>query len=109
MGDVTFRESRGLPANEHAKKVAKETNSKKQKRDARNFYTLIDSKKLLLITVKASGLYTSYFGSVKKIGKDVLDVKIKQWKKDGKWVEQGLIDDVCVPIMESMQAEQARR
>ena len=110
MGEQqTFRESRGLPANEHAKKVAKESSKKKETKSVKTFYTLIDSKKILLLTVKSNGLYTSYFGNAKKLGKDIVDVKIKQWKQRGQWIEQGLIDDVTAPLILEMQAQESRR
>lgn len=109
MGDVTFRESTGIPANQHAKRLAKESSKKKDVKPFKTFYTLIDSTKILLLTVKPSGLYRSYFGNAKKLGRDIVDVKIKGWKARGQWLEQGLIDEVTGPLILEMQSEQARR
>jgi uncharacterized lipoprotein YddW (UPF0748 family) len=115
MGDdLKYGEAPGLPAVEHAKKRIAEKKAKaKAEREAKKtkyakvFYTLIDSKKIIMLTVKPNGLYRSFFGHAKKLGPDMVKIQIKKWKEKNQWIEQGLIDDIIPDLIEKMQAEQA--
>ena len=84
--DKTFKEAEGLPANQHAKKIAKQK-SGKQKADQVTFFT-IKNNKFLKVTVKKNGAYTSYIGNGAKISSSEKTIMIKQWQADDVWVPE---------------------
>ncbi len=112
--DYKFGQAPGLPAVEHAKKriqerkAAKSAEAKaKKEKYAKNLYTMIGGK-VIMLTVKPGGLYRSYFDSVKKLGPDIFKAKVKKWKEAKIWVDELSIDEVVTPMMEQMQADQAK-
>lgn len=85
MGEnEVFGSAPGLPAVEHAKKRAKQ---KRQSVTAKTFYTLKGGVKIVMLTVKSNGCYSSYFGNTKKLGADIVSLKLKEWKQKGQWLE----------------------
>lgn len=84
--DVTFTESQGIPANEHAKQLAKEKSKKKEVK-----YDYVFSQfgsKILKVTVKPHGIYKEYVGNLsKKKEAPMLKDEIAKWKAEGLWVE----------------------
>lgn len=83
--DPTFAESVGLPANEHAKKLAKQK-SKSEPTAKGVFYTQKEKEKIIKLIVKKDKVYSVYLGSLKK-HKDALGGMIKRWKEEGVWLE----------------------
>jgi hypothetical protein len=90
--DLSFAESKGMTANEHAKKLAKEK-SKAKKPKYESVYT---SKgfKVLKVTFKANGQYQEYVGSLsKKKEAQMLKTEIANWKKLGIWVDEHSLEE----------------
>jgi len=83
--DQTFAESSGLPANEHAKKLAKEK-SKRPPTPKGVFYTQKEKEKVVKLIVKKDKVFSVYVGSMKK-HKDALAGMVKKWKEEGVWLE----------------------
>lgn len=83
--EKAFSEQQGLPAVEAKKKAARAKKGVPQQQ-GKTFYT-INGQKILMLTVKRNGCYSSYFGRVDKLGHDVLDLKKKEWKSKGQWLE----------------------
>lgn len=75
----------GNPSIEWAKLKAKEKAARKEK-SFKDFYTQKDGK-ILLVTIKSNGAYSSYIGNGKK-HKEQLKPLIARWKKDGVWIEE---------------------
>lgn len=83
----TFAESQGLPANKHAKELAKaEAKAKKVPTPKGVFYSLKAGNKVVKHIVKPHGLYQDYIGNLSR-HRDGLEPKIKQWKAEGVWAE----------------------
>lgn len=83
-----FGDAPGLPAVEHAKNRIRE--KKQRKADApgtKTFYTL-KGEKILILTMKHNGCYSSYFGNTAKMDKQIVASQIAKWKTAGKWLEQ---------------------
>lgn len=102
--DVTFAEAQGIPANEHAKKLAKEKSKHKQQK----YDSVYSSKdqKVLKITVKPNGVYTEYVGSLSKKKPEAkgLVEQIAIWKKDGLWIESYALKDYCSKQIEKLNS-----
>ncbi len=97
--DETFAEAKGIPANVHAKKLAKEK-SKKAKVPAGVFYTQKGNKVLKMI-VKPGGMHSVFIGHAIK-HKDVLAGSIKGWKAEGAWAESHEIPAKKAQILASL-------
>lgn len=82
MKEELFVEAKGLPANEHAKKLAK---GKKKAAPAGTFYT-VSGEKVLKKIVKGGKVFSVFIGNKRK-HKDVMDPAIEGWKKQGVWCE----------------------
>lgn len=85
----TFAESKGLPANAHAKTLAKKAakeKAQKKTRASESFYTTKNPDKIVKIIVNSGAVHEVYVGNAKR-HKEHLDVLVKQWKKEGVWVE----------------------
>ncbi len=88
--DVTkFADNPGLPAREHEKKLAKEKSAKdlKNKVAAKEQYYTIKNGKILQITIKPNGAYSSYVDSLEKRG-DQYKAEIKRWAAEGKFIPE---------------------
>ena len=83
------------PMSEHAKEVAKE-NSRKKVVPRKEFYT-IENGKVLKITVKPNGAYSTFIAREETITK----AEINKWKKEGKFVYSHEKDEVCSAFIES--------
>ena len=96
------KDPRGTPQNEHFKKLAKQRSEKlKEVVTKKTFYTTSeDGKKILFMTVKACGVYSSYIGKAAKM-QDYLTRK----KKDGTFVHSGDADALGVKWMNELQKE----
>lgn len=94
MSDIqdTFKEMVGLPANEHAKKKAKEKSAKKPAFQ-KEVYT-IKNGKILRVVLKPNGAYNTYVDSLKKIGQAKYKVMVDKWLKEGKWVHEHEAEDM---------------
>lgn len=82
--DETFAEAKGLPANAHAKALAKEKSKIKIEPHAA-FYTSKGTK-IIKVVVKAQGSHEVYIGNMIRHKADLNPI-IDKWKKEGKWVE----------------------
>ncbi len=102
MGEENYEygDAPGLPSVEHAKKRAKQ---KKEAATIKTFYTIKDGKKIIMLTIKPNGCYSSYFGNVLKIGKDVLTIKQKAWKAKGQWLEPHEIEAKVSEVIKQLQ------
>lgn len=90
-GDETFAESQGLPANAHAKKLAKEKAAKEKKATPKGVFYTIRGTKILKVMVKPHGTYTDYIGNMKR-HQDGLEPMVKKWKAEGVWVGADSVD-----------------
>lgn len=95
------KDDRGNPANEHAKKLAKEASTKKVKL-VKTIYTVKDGK-VLRIDVKPNGSYSSYIGNYKK-NKEQINVLIKQWEKESVWVPEHQVEESISKIIAEFTA-----
>lgn len=92
--DLSFQESKGMTANEHAKKLAKEK-SKVKKPKFKSAYTQ-KGFKVLKVTFKPNGQYQEYVGSLqKKKEATILKTEILKWKKEGIWIDEHSLEDVA--------------
>ncbi len=99
-GDETFAQTKGLPANVHAKKLA-QAKSKKSASVYPVFYTQKGMKVLKMIA-KPGKTLSVYVGNMSpKKHKVVLDAMIAKWKKDGVWLAEHEAKDK----MSAIQAE----
>lgn len=98
---VLAKDERGNPANEHAKKLAKENSAKKIK-PVKTLYTVKDGK-VLRIDVKPNGAYQSYIGNYKK-NKDAINTLIKQWEKEGIWIPEHAVEEAVSKIVAEFAA-----
>jgi hypothetical protein len=99
MSEETFKESKGLPANEHAKKLAK---TKKPKvKPSREFYTLKNGK-YLKITVKENGDYSTFICREKTMKEADKKAMVAKWDKEGKWVEAHKVDEVAEKLRKEL-------
>lgn len=105
MGEEQYKfgDAPGLPAVEHRKKAVKE--KKKSAAPTKTFYTLVGSKKIVILTVKPNGCYRSYFGNVEKLGADVFQVQRKKWVQSGQWIEPYEIAEKVTKVIEQLQAQ----
>lgn len=99
-----FADNPGLPANTHAKKLAKEA-SKKQQKDAefvKVLYTRVGSK-ILMMKVTPKGAKSTYIGNVSK-EKEAPHIKlqIEKWKKDKVWCEEHEFQEMSGKIREEL-------
>ena len=94
MGDLDFKDIQGLPANEHAKKKAKEKSKNNlSKKNEKIFYTQKGSK-VLKVICKANGAYSSYVGNLNKPKhKAMLLLEIKKWQKEGIFIPEHAADE----------------
>ena len=87
VADETFEETKGLPANAHAKKLAKAASVKKDV-PANVFYTQKGLKVLKLIS-KPGKTVSVYIGNLSpKKHKAALETLIAGWKKAGVWLNE---------------------
>jgi hypothetical protein len=84
----TFKESTGIPANEHAKKKSKEKSVLAKKEKPEEIFYTIKNGKILQIKVRANGAYSSFVGKKSKLPKDTFDVNVKTWKTEGTWLSE---------------------
>ena len=91
--EETFKTSKGLPANEHAKKLAKADSAKKAKKPKYKEFFTIKNGKYLHVIVKENGLYSSYVGKDKRLTQEQKKQYISQWEKEGIWVPEHKADD----------------
>lgn len=88
--DLTFKEQKGTPANEHAKKLAKQ---KVKKSKYETVYSQNGSK-IVKVTFKPNGAYQEYIGNYsKKKEQSILKAEIAKWKKEGVWVDEHSIKE----------------
>lgn len=107
---ASFADNKGLPSNAHAKKLAKE----KAKRHAENvgveyekFYTK-KGDKILLVTVKHNGAYSSYVDNYKK-KEAAFKPLIKKWAAEGKFVAEHEYEDFVAEAVVRARAVHAKR
>jgi hypothetical protein len=94
LEEQTFESSKGIPANEKAKKLAKEK-SKKEKIKYKTYYTQKGSK-VLKVTFKKNGQYQEYIGNLsKKKENEILKLQIKAWSKEGIFIPEHQLDEVA--------------
>ena len=86
---------------EWAKLKAKEKSQRKEK-PSKSFYTQKDGK-ILLVTVKYNGAYSSYIGNNRK-HKEQLKPLIAQWKKEGSWVDEHDHEEFIKTAIEELQS-----
>lgn len=84
----TFKESTGIPANEHAKKKAKEKSELSKKAKPEEIFFTIKGGKILQLKVRANGAYSSFVGKKSKMTKDAYDTQVKKWKAEGVWLSE---------------------
>ncbi len=108
--DQTFEESAGLPGNEQAKRKAKEKSSKEasKKKLQESFYTMKNSK-VLKMTVKPNGAYSTYIGKIKKdkdgkSNKAEVEMSISNWTKKGEWVHEHEIEGKVKELLEKFNS-----
>lgn len=77
----TFAESKGLPANAHAKALAKQK-SKQKPEEHLAFYTQ-KGDKVIKVIVKKRGSHEVYIGNMKR-HRSSLEPFIEKWKREGK-------------------------
>lgn len=100
--EKTFAEAEGLPANAHAKKLAKEK-SKKKKVEQGVFYTQKGDKVVKMI-VKPGRVFTVYIGNLKR-HKDGLAGPIKEWQAQGAWVKPHEIEQKIAELKKQLEAK----
>lgn len=92
--DLTFTESLGSEANQHAKKLAQNKSKKKSKK-----YDCVYSQKgmkVVKITVKPNGIYQEYVGSMAKTKSNeaaMLKSEVVKWKKENIWIEPHMLKE----------------
>lgn len=112
--DYKFGDAPGLPAVEHAKKRIQERKAKekaekklKEGKYRKTFYT-VSKGKIIMLTVKPSGLYRSYFDSMKKMGPDLFKSKLKKWREAGQWLEEFAVEETVHDLINKMQDDMAK-
>jgi hypothetical protein len=89
--DETFAESKGLPENFHAKKLAQADSKAKAKAKGTQYpicYSKVGNKVVKLIS-KPGKTVSVYIGNLSpKKHKAALEGLIAKWQKDGVWVEE---------------------
>lgn len=99
--EKAFNEQPGLPAVEAKKRAVR---AKKVEQKSKTFYT-VKGVKILMLTVKRNGCYSSYFGRVDKLGPDVFQLKQKEWKQKGQWLESYQVDEEVSKIQKQLASE----
>lgn len=101
MEPKSFSDMPGLPANEHAKKLAKEKSSKKSETQE-DFYTIVGDK-VKHVAATARGLKTlQYIGKKSKMGaKQFQDFKQMQLARE-KWVEEHELEEKSAQIVKRL-------
>jgi predicted peroxiredoxin len=100
LKDKTFKDAEGLPANAHAKKLAKAA-SKKEKEKVKIYYTQ-NGPKIVKIYISAKGARSEYVGNVMK-EKNLQD-KMKEWRTQGIWIDEHEYQEKSSKIREQMAA-----
>lgn len=104
--DQSFAEVKGAPAIEHQKKLAREKKAQsKAPKKSKQFFTVKDGK-VLSITVKPNGAYSTYVGTkakMEKKSKGSYETQVKLWKKDNLWVAEEDFNDTCQLYVEELQ------
>lgn len=104
----TFKEAVGIPANEHAKKKAKEKSDLAKKSKPEEIFYTIKNGKILQVKVKPNGAYSTYIGRKAKMTKDAYESNVKAWKAEGKWLSeedyQEKVSEVQAKLAEKAQA-----
>lgn len=100
LEEKTFSQAEGLPANKHAKALAKKKSSKKDEPEKVAFYTL-KGDKVIKMLVSLNGSYEVYIGNLKR-HKDGLAEVMKIWKKDGLWVESHAVKEKIAEIRKKL-------
>lgn len=114
-----FADNPGLPANEHAKQLAKaESFKKKQEMEAKQFKKVVYTRlgnKVLEIAITPKGAKSTYMGNVKKDSRYFEDIKdskgnkqkgqISKWKDLGIWINQDDFEEACEKIREELYQE----
>lgn len=107
MAEISrFEEGVGLPAVEEAKKKARESKVKESVPNA--VYYTVKSGKVLQVTFKPNGVYSSYFARVKNLGQEVYKLKVSEWTKQGKWIPEHKWEDESHDILKKIQKEAQR-
>jgi hypothetical protein len=101
-----FSDNPGLPANEHAKKKAKEASKAKAEKANDQFvkqvYTQSGSK-ILSAKISPKGDFQSYVGNLnKKKESAYLKEQIELWKKRGIWISQDVYQEESAKIVQEM-------
>lgn len=110
--NVEFKDAAGIPANAHAKKLAKEKEKiQKLKSQLVKVFFTIRNGKVLQITAKPNGAHSSYLASERKykksIGADAFNAQIAKWKKEGSWVEphdHTVLNEAVAELAEKFEA-----
>lgn len=89
----TFKEATGIPANEHAKKKAKEKSDLAKKDKLEEIFYTVKSGKILQIKVKPNGAHSNFVGNKKKLSKDEFEAAVKKWKAAGAWISEEDFDE----------------
>ena len=102
ISNKEFKNQAGLPANQHAKKLAKEkVEAQKQEKPEVILHT-IRGQKILRIKVRHNGAYSDYVGSTKKMKKPEIDKIIENWKKENSWAHESELDEKCSEIQQKL-------
>lgn len=97
--DESFKESQGLPANAHAKKLAKEK-AEKQKARAKILGVLYveQNGKILEIKVKENGVYSNFLGNTSKLSEGELKRIKKEWAENKQLIHIHEIEEKAAEI-----------
>lgn len=100
-----FKDQAGSPANQHAKKIAKEKALalKKEKELSKSFYTVKDGK-VLKMTVTLSGVHSEFIKKKSKM--KTYESDLKKWKADGEFIPSENISEEAIKIREELEKKQ---
>jgi len=99
--DESFSNVKGAPAVEHQKKIQRQLKAEKKiVKPSKQFYTVKDGK-VLSVTVKANGAYSTYIGTKNKMEKKAKGsyfTQVKLWQKAGQWVSEEDYQEHCEDV-----------
>lgn len=85
----SFEDGVGNAQIEHLKKQAK----KRQRKVVYKTYFTERAGKVLQVTFKPNGCYTSYFARRKMLGEAVYKEKVREWSAKGLWIAEHEFDE----------------
>lgn len=106
--EKSFKEQAGLPSNEKNKKLSKALQQVEANKNAvAEKYFAQNGNKVLQITIKPNGAYSSYIGSKKKY-KAEFEAKLKEWQKAGLWLGDVNFEEYQVKVSKILEGVKAK-